>query len=64
MQNISDVGNIIAFASHALSDAEKKYSVTKQEHLAVVRAIQKFRPYLKGYQFTALTIAIYVGFTI
>jgi len=54
-QKVGDTEHVIAFASRALSDAEKKYSTTEQECLAVVWSIKKFRPYLEGYRFTVIT---------
>lgn len=44
----------VAFYHHTLSDAEKRYSVTDKELLAVFLAVQKFRVYL-GAPFTLIT---------
>lgn len=46
---------MIVFASRLLNDAERKYSTTEKECLALVWAVLKYKPYLEGYHYPAIT---------
>ena len=42
---------VLAYGGRELSDAEKKYSTTERESLAVVNGIKRYQPYLTGQLF-------------
>ena len=47
--------HVISYASRSLNTAERSYSITRKELLAVVFGLKRFRPYLIGRQFVIRT---------
>lgn len=46
---------VIAFCSRSLSKAERNYSVTERELVALLFSLEKFRPYVEGTHFKEIT---------
>ena len=45
-QRVNKLSHVICYANRTLNDAQLNYSTTKNELLAVIFALNKFRPYL------------------
>ena len=54
-QEINGEEHPIAYASKTMTSAQRNYTVTEQEALAVLFGIEKFRPYVEGSKFRVIT---------
>ena len=54
-QKVNKKDHVIAYASRLMNKTEQNYSITDQECLAVVWAIQHFHHYLVSQPFTVVT---------
>lgn len=55
VQHIDGQERVIAYMSQKFSATQQKYHVTELECLAVLLAIEKFRPYIEGTHFKVIT---------
>lgn len=55
VQGSGEEERVIAYMSQKFTSAQRKYSTTERECLAVLAAIEHFRPYIEGAHFTVIT---------
>lgn len=55
IQHYDDREHVIAYMSQKLSPTQQKYSVTEKECLSLILAVEKWRCYLEGSHFIAIT---------
>lgn len=55
MQKVGDTSRVISFASHRFSRTDARRGPTERECMAVLWAVNHFRPYLLGRPFTLVT---------
>lgn len=54
-QEIDGKRHNVLFLNRLMTAAERKWTTTEKECLAVIWATEKLRPYLEGYSFTVFT---------
>lgn len=54
-QDFDEGEKVIAYMSAKLTSTQRKYTATERECLAVLMALDKFRPYVDGVHFTVIT---------
>ena len=55
LHRVDNVEHVVSYASRLLTDCESRYSTTDKEALAVVWALEKFKHFLMGVEFTIYT---------
>lgn len=54
-QDFEEGNKPLCYYSFKFSDVQQRYTATERECLAVIAAVEKFRPYIEGYKFEVIT---------